>query len=86
MNREMNNQTGVKNSSADLTQKERNTEGNEMTGNGWKAIKTLCEGCDESSWEECEHCIERLRRCLESLDEMIEKMIKERLNAKKTTL
>jgi len=85
MNREINIQLGVKKSSVGWTQTERNTAGNEMAGNGWTAEKTLCEGCTECSREKCEHCINRLRRCLDSFDEMIAIMIKERLNAKNAT-
>ena len=63
MKREMNNQSGAKESSAVLTSAGRNAAERETITREWNSI---CEDCEESSWNDC-------RRCVARLDEMIKK-------------
>ena len=68
MKRELNNQSGAKESSAVLTQAERNTAENEALT---RELRVLCEDCEESSWNDCRCCVARLEGCLDRFDEQI---------------
>ena len=71
MNREMNNQTGVKESSAGLTSAGRYAAGNEALRYEWES---LCEECEESNWNDCRRCVAKLNRLIEGMSNTLNVM------------
>ena len=74
MKREMNNQSGVKESSAVLTSAGRNTAERETITHEWES---LCEDCEESAWNDCNRCIAKHDRMIEGITDTIEQLEQE---------
>ena len=74
MNKELNNQSGAKESSAVLTSAERNAAENEALTH---ELRVLCEDCEESSWNDCNRCIAKLDRMVEGMNDKIKQLEQE---------